>query len=722
VIVTSRAPLRLRWEQELLVSPLALPDLQQVVAPSDLAQAPAVALFAERARAVRHDFVLGARNAWAVAELCVRLDGLPLAIELAAARTRVLSAPALLSQLAESHEGRTGALRVLTDGPRDLPARQQTLRAAIAWSHALLTPAEQRLFRRLAVFAGGCTIEAAERVCEASWTDIASLVEKSLIRYEAGAVDPGAADRAPRVRLLEMVREYAAEQLVAGGEEEATRRRHLAFYVDLAEAAEPGLFGPEQDVWLARLDQERDNLRLAERWALGAGDGESVLRLAAALIRFWLARGAVTEVRERVHALVALAAAAPTHPAAVTAFSGAGDQALLLGDFLTAQSLFEQSLEVARRLDDRPGMATALRALSKLASHRGNYAEAHRLGADSLALLEQGGGLPERATTLRRLGYVSHFAGDQLQARLMLERALAMAREIGDLRLISNTAFGLAMVHHVTGNHDLAWQLYEECLAIDRLQGHRASEGSALNNLGHIATLRGERRLASALLRDSLLASRDGGDRRRLGFTLSAVAGLVTIEGDPVRAIRLDAAGRAALDGLGARLEPPMRSQYDELLASARDALGADAVLAAEAAGRAMTLDQAVFEALTWLADANVPSEAVGSPALVNESTTGDESAGASESMPGRDVAPPTAAPAGAAVGGAPHPLTPRELAVARLIAQGFSNRQIAAELVITEGTTSNYVQRVMSRLGFHARAQVAAWVVERGLNEPSQE
>jgi predicted ATPase/DNA-binding CsgD family transcriptional regulator/Flp pilus assembly protein TadD len=729
IIVTSRVPLRVRGEWELSVGPLRLPDLAHETDLDVLAQVPAVVLFVERSRAVSRSFGLAADNARLIGEICVALDGLPLAIELAAARVRTLSPRAMHARLVGSGmrlgvgpdpSGRPAApggadaspLAWLTDGPRDLPVRQQSLREAIAWSYDLLEPAEQMLLRRLGVFVGGCTFEAAATVCDGSWERITALVEHSLVRYEqpsSRVAEGGEAE--PRLRLLETVRQYAIERLTSSGEWDVLRGRHAAFFVDLAEQAEPELAGPGQAVWLERLGQDHENLRATARWATTVGDVESVLRLGAALIRFWRARGEAADAGERIQAILALATAAPPISAAVKAFYGAGDLALLVGDFPAAQTLFTESLHIARQLADQTGVARALRALCKLAGHRGSYAEAQHLGEESLAILEAHGDLEGLATTLCQLGMSSYLADDQARARRLFERSRAVAHQIGDLRLMSQTAFGLALTHHLEGGYAEARRLYEESLAIDRDMGHRSSEGSALNNLGHLAILRGEPGQARALLCESLRASRDGGDRRRLGFTLSAVAGLVAIEGDPERAIRLDAAGRAALQTMGARLAPAMRDLYDSPLAPARQAIGEESVVAAEAAGRGLVLDRAVDEALAWLFQDLVEDGA----RRAQPEVPGSASVEASVEAPGTAVAVPVSGSLDASVRRpSASVLTRRERDVALLLGNGrTTNREIAAALIITEGTAANYVQRVLTRLDLRTRAQVAAWAVE---------
>jgi predicted ATPase/DNA-binding CsgD family transcriptional regulator len=719
VIVTSREPLRLRWEHELPVAPLPVPESTSSAGLDVLAASPAVRLLVERARAVSAGFTLGPIDAHAVAEICRRLDGLPLAIELAAARMRLLSPSAILERLIGGREQRSdpGAARpssppMLAGGPRDLPPRQQSLHDAIAWSYGLLDAQEQALFRRLAVFSGGCTFEAAEVICDASWEGIASLIEKSLLRQETPP------DGELRVRMLETIRDYALSQLAASGEAEALQQRHAAYFVDLAERAEPELTGPRQAVWLERLDRERDNFRAAASWAAGRGEIETMLRLGAALIRYWRTRGDAADVRERVEGILALAATAPPLPATVKAFYGAGDLARVLGDYVAAQSLLERSLQIAREIDDRAGLASVLCELCKLAGYRGRYGDAHRYGEESLALLEELGDLSGLATALREVGMIGYLEDRQPEARRLLERGRAIARQLGDQRLIGNFAFSLALTHHVAGELATARRLYDECLAIDLAVGSRASAGSVLGNLGNVATLEGDVARAPTLFRESLAASREAGDRRRLAFTLSAVAGLAATDGAFERAVRLDAAASTATAEMGARLAPGMRAVYDSQLELARNALGEAGVAASRAAGQSLSLEQVVDEALSWLERDAVPEPTGAEPAATTLSDP------VLVPRPDEDTARASARTRGSAGvrQGQTSPradvLTRRERDVAVLIGRGMSNREIAETLVITEGTAESYVHRVLTRLDFTRRAQVAAWAVAQRLHE----
>ena len=714
VLVTSRVPLRIRWEVELPIGPLALPPPERSTGVTTLATVPSVALFVTRARAVSPGFALTRENAALVGEICTALDGLPLAIELAAARVRSLSVADLhtsligLSGSGSSGKSLVAPLDLLAAGPRDLTERQQSLRRAIAWSYDLLDPAAQTLLRRLAVLVGGATFEAVESVCQGSWETIATLVEHSLVRYEQPVVRAVSGRVAePRVRLLETVRQFGIEQLIASGEWDAIGQRHGAFFRDLAEQAEPELLGPRQADWLDRLSEDRDNLRAAVRRAVASGDVETVLRLGSALIRFWRLRGDAADARERVEGILALASTAPPLPATIKAFAGAADLARVVGDYAAAESLYERSLAVARELGDQRGAAMALCELCRFATSRGSYTEARGHGDGSLEMFLALGDLTGQATVLRELGMVNYYEGDMSQARTLLERAWTLGRELRDRRVIADAAFSLAVTYHVSGELAAARLLYEEAHELDRVLGHRAGLGSVLNNLGNVATLQGDFAVARRLLGNSIAVSREVGDRRRQAFTLSAIAGLAAALDEPERALRFDAAGIAVVAALGARLGPPMRALYDDQLGSALTALGEPRASAVRAAGRELTLEQAVDEALAWLSDDAGTLPVALEP--VGALSEGPSSATAPERVPAVP-APSEPVPAIPAAPG-PGVLTRRERDVAILLGHGLTtNREIAAALVITEGTAATYVQRVLNRLDLRTRAQVAAW------------
>ncbi|HMA33429.1 MAG TPA: tetratricopeptide repeat protein, partial [Chloroflexia bacterium] len=420
LLVTSRAPLHLAGEITLPVPPLGLPDLAQVPDVAALAQYEAVALFLARAAEVQPEFRLTAENASAVAEICVRLDGLPLAIELAAVRVRQLPPAALLARLL----GSTGhaSLPFLTSGAPHLPARQQTLRGAISWSYQLLAPPAQHLFAALAVFPGGCSLEAASTVAGpegrrpptvdsaaldvALVPELAALCESSLLRQEPTP------DGTMRYRMLETIQEYAAEQLDESGQRAALWARQAAYYLALAETAAPELAGPAQDTWLARLAREVDNFRAALAWALAPdGDADRALRLAAALGRFWQVRGYLSEGRRWLAGTLAAAPAAPA-PLRARALALAGQLATDQGDYATARPWIAESLALYRALDDPAGIADALNRLGALSYYHGDYRQALALYHESLALRRTLGDRDTIAISLNNLGILANNQGD----------------------------------------------------------------------------------------------------------------------------------------------------------------------------------------------------------------------------------------------------------------------------------------------------------------------
>jgi tetratricopeptide (TPR) repeat protein len=366
--------------------------------------------------------------------------------------------------------------------------------------------------------------------------------------------------------MLETIREFAYEQLVASGELSLAERAHAAYLVALAERAEPALAGPEQGSWLERLDLERDNVRCATSRAANRGDVETVVRLGAALIRYWRSHADEQGVRERVAGILSLAATAPPTLTTVKALAGAGDLARSLGEYETAQALFERCLAVARDVGDREGIASALWGLCKFSGHRGRYVAAREYGEESVALYEEIGDRVGLASALCDLGMILYFERRQTAARATLERAIEIARQLGDRDRVSEIVYSLALTYHVAGDFKTARRHYDECLAICRELGSRTIAGSALGNLGNLLTLDGDLEGARQLLHESLTVSRGAGDRRRLAFTLSAVAGLAAASGAFERALQLDAAASAATATMGAKLAPAMREIHDAQL------------------------------------------------------------------------------------------------------------------------------------------------------------
>lgn len=598
VLVTSRAALHLSGEQEYPVSPLVLPDLKRLPALEALSQYAAVELFIQRALAVKPDFGVTNENAPAVAEICVRLDGLPLAIELAAARIKLFPPKAMLTRLV----GATGQspLQLLTGGARDLPVRHQTLRGAIAWSYDLLDAGEKTLFRRLSAFSGGCTPEAAEKACNVAGdleTDLldglASLVDKSLLRQEEQA------DGKLRLVMLETIREYGLECLAASGEAESIRRQHADYYLALAEEADPKLTSAEQAVWFDRLEAEHDNLRAALECLAQSGEAEKGLRLGGAMWRFWEVRGYLAEGRERLARLLALAGASVRTKARMKVLYAAGVLADAQGDYASARALFEESLTINRELGDRRGIAVSLNNLGIVTVRQQDYPAARSLYEESLAIWRELGNRRAIALSLNNLGNVANVQGDYPAARSLHEESLAVFQGLRDRHGIAWSLNHLGDVARDQGDYAVARSLYEESLAIFRELGDKWGIASSLTDLGHVAGDQGDYAAARSLHNESLVIVGELGDKRGIARVLEGFVGLAAAQAEQERALRLAAAAAALRETIGAPLPPAEQARLERRLGPARQTLSEEARTAAWAEGWALTLERAIAYALT---------------------------------------------------------------------------------------------------------------------------
>jgi predicted ATPase/class 3 adenylate cyclase len=538
-LVTSRVVLRLSGEHEFPVPPLELPDPRHLPTVETLSQYAAVTLFIQRALAVKPDFRVDNANAPAVAEICVRLDGLPLAIELAAARLKLLPPQAILARL-----GRR--LELLRGGARDVPDRHQTLRQAIAWSYDLLEAGEQALFRHLAVFVGGCTLEAAEAVCQAVHDPVTglgqslevldgvgSLVDKSLLRQQEQASGE------PRFRMLETIREYGLECLTASGEESVVRRAHADYYLALAEAAEPALTGPQQATWLERLEAEHDNLRAALWWVEESGEAEIGWRLAGALCQFWLMCGHLREGQERLARLLGLAGTSPYTAARAKALRRAGHLADNLSDYTAAHAFFEESLAIRRALGDTSGIAAALNDLGWVALRRNDYIAALALSEESLVIWRELGDKEGIATSLNNLGVVAYYQGEFTAAYALFQESLALRRALGDKWSIAVALCYIGWTVHSQGDYRRATALLEEAGVLFRDMGAKQQFAYASTYLGGVAHDQGNDERATALLAESVTLFRDIGDKVGIALTLSVLGTVIHAQGDDERATAL---------------------------------------------------------------------------------------------------------------------------------------------------------------------------------------
>ncbi len=598
-LITSREGLRLSGERLYPVPPLALPDLTQPLPPPPvgLSRYTAVELFVRRAQAVKPDFTLTSDTAPAVINICRRLEGLPLAIELAAARIRLLPPPAMLARLANS-------LDFLTGGARDLPARQQTLRSAIAWSYDLLDETDQQLFRRLAVFVGGCTLEAAEAVTTAEadrelcLDQLGSLLDKSLLRQ---VDDEGEA----RFVMLELLREFALEKLSESGEEDTLRRRHAAYYLALAEQAKESLEGAAQVEWMDRMEAAHDNLRAALEWCTTApGAGEMGLRLASALGLFWEVRGHFSEGRDRLSAVLASAAAQDRTAARAMLLARAAELAYRQSDYPATLAFATESLDICREVGDRPGMASALIKLGNAAIEGGDYETTFRALGEALAIWRDLNDSHGTARALISLGWAALRSGDYALAQARLEEALGISRQLGDTRSMGFELAGLGEVALRAGEYARATELIEESLALRQQLSNKWGVGVSLGMLGWVAMRAEDWERAAERLGESLAVRREIGDTGGAAWCLERLAAVARARGQSQKAVRLFGAAAGLRAAIGSVLDPVDQQAYASQRAALRAELGEAQFTAGWNAGQAMTLAQAAAEALEDPGDA----------------------------------------------------------------------------------------------------------------------
>lgn len=702
LLAASRAPLQLAAEQRYDLQPLELPPERE---PHALDTYAAVQLFTRRAQAVLPAFALTPESGPAVAQICRRLDGLPLAIELAAAWVATLPPPALLRQLDRR-------LALLTHGRRDLPARQQTLEATLDWSFQLLRASEQLLFARLGVFHGGADLDAIERVC---WPDergdllpaLQALVDQSCVRQQP--------DRAgePRFTMLETIREYARTRLADG--EADLRLRHAQYFLELAEHAAPLLRGGAQRPWLDRLEVEHDNLRAACGFFLAARRPLEALRLVAALHWFWERRGHLQEGRRLIAQALAIAEEPPVADPTLQrargwALIGAATLAFNQGDWPAAATTAEAAHDLLRPLSDHPGLSLALlrlafvRAMAEpgaagdlLAAARVYAAAAadpwfvglaHFVSAQvalfsahdvATARAQMSAATPAlRASDdpwlfahgLITTGSIALAEGDLAAARAALEEGLLLAQSLGEPRTQALVAATTADVARCQGDYPRAAELYHESLALYYMLGNVGEIPAILHNQGYVALAQGDRIASRELFAESLRRQQAQANLAGIAEGLAGLAAVALAEGGPTRAARLFGTVAALRAEHPGPVWPAERYEVERQRAALRAQLPEAQIAAHARAGGALALDAAIAEAL---------------------------------------------APPPARTGVAAHPasggLTPREHEVARLVAQGYTNRAIADRLVISERTAEHHVANILAKLDFSARAQIAAWV-----------
>ncbi len=695
ILATSREALAIAGETTFRVPSLALPDSQSAVF-DHLIQYEAIQLFAARALAATSEFQLTKENASVVSQICRRLDGMPLAIELAAARIKSLSVEEIAARLDDR-------FHLLTNGSRTAPLRQQTLAATLDWSYALLSERERKLLQRFSIFVGGGTLEAAESVCADAGVEtvhvldvLSHLVDKSLVLvYRRG-------DGATRYHLLETIRQYAREKLSESSALASVRNRHLDFFLKLAIEAEPKLYGAEQVKWLNRLEREHDNLRAALAWSqTGEDKAELALRFGGALGRFWEMRGYFREGREWLSAALSKTEASAETAARAKALFAAGNLAFEQSDFPAARTLLEQSVSIYRELGPagRWGLAEALRQLGYTATEMGDYAPAFSLINEALGIMRELKDLIGIERALRQLGWHKFRTGDLEEAAKFFEEALPLARQIGSKYEMSIILSGLADVKLRQGDSVRAAALEEESLQLAREIGYTWRVPASLGSLARIALHRGDLEKAATLLGESLPLRREMGERGGTAWCLEKFAEIALTQGKRESVSKRDEDFRRAarLFGAAASLRTLISStvdlvdvpEYERLLAIVREQLGLNAFETNWAEGQAMTLEQAIEYAL----EATVPHEQKVKLGTRRQMTKIE-------------------------FGG----LTAREREAAGLVALGMSNREIAEKLVVSERTVESHVANILSKLGFTARTQIAAWAVEKGIARPKKD
>jgi predicted ATPase/DNA-binding SARP family transcriptional activator/DNA-binding CsgD family transcriptional regulator len=668
VLATSREALGIVGEMNWPVQSLSLPDPRQQPTVEELERYESVRLFMERARHRNPAFIVSPQNAQAVVEICIRLDGIPLAIELAAARVG-LPVEQIAARLDDS-------LRLLTAGSRTATPRQQTLRGTMDWSYELLSEREQLLFARLSVFVGGWTFEAVELVGVGDGIEeedvldlLLRLVDKSLVVAEVNM------DGAVRYRMLEPIRQYAWEKLKINEEAKEVQGRHAAFFLSLAEEAKTRWQGPEETAWLGRLEGEHDNLRAALSWALAGEDPELGLRLASALSVFWDERGHFSEGIRWLEEALDTSSASPR--ARAEALNGLGSISRTRSDFARAQMCHEEALGLYRAIGNAEGIADSLGRLGLVAQFQNDVARATTLIEESLAVAQQSGYLKIIPGILMSLAWIACDSGDIERAQQMWGEALKMARDREDRGGVLYTLFFMGYAELARGNQQRAMVLLQEALTLGRELDNRYIVAGCLMSLGIAATLRDDPERAKTLLGKSLAINLELGTKSDIAETLEGMAELAGSMGEDLRAARLWGAAEAIREAVGHSWSPTECLLHEPRLLAARSRLDEKTWVAAFAEGGAMTLEEAVDYALS-----EEEIDSPGTPTPEQASTTARPSA-----------------------------LTRREQEVAKLVARSLTNRRIAKALVLSERTVDNHVRNILKKLNLSSRSEVAAWV-----------
>lgn len=690
IVATSRTRLNLSGEQVLPIPPLGLPESDRDLAM--IADADAVRLFVQHVQASLPGFDLTPGNARTVREICARLDGLPLALELAAAHIRTIAPEQLLELL--NHR-----LSVLVGGQRDAPARQRTLRDTIAWSYGLLTPGQRQLFRQLGIFAGGFDLAAAASV---TGHDSIAMLDQLGVLIDHGLIVPVEnGDNHRRFRSLETIREFAIEQLAISGEEANARDAHALYYAELARTGGNELTGPHQAFWLNRLDAELHNLRSAFEWLMiparsSSDRATTALGLAADLWRFWVARGRLREGRVWLtRALDRPEAGVIAAPHRARATQYLGNMALDQGDLHEAQRRYEGSLELHTFTSDPVGIASANNGLGLVAYYRGDYAEARLRHETALALRQKLSDRHGLANSIHNLGVIANAEQQFAEAQKLLEEGLRIRRENQDDAAIGFSLYALGDLRFNQGKLDEAEMLHHRCLTMFEQIGDQLGIAYARCGLGYVSHLKHDETTALTYFLGALRLRRGLGDQRGMVECLEGLATVANANGRPAQAATLFATAAGARVELGIPLRPVDRARHNQALADMRGRLKPGALDTATMDGVAAGFEAVITTVLdpAWRQDAQKPA-----PTIV---------------MP--EEPDPDISPAGAAS------ITPRELAVLQLLVQDLTNAEIADELYISVRTVESHVANILAKLGVPSRARAKTMALRLNLVDISE-
>ena len=695
ILVTSREVLRISGEYTFCVPPLALPDLAQLPEQEELLRNPAIALFLERTRTVLPDFAMNEGNARTIAEICTHLDGLPLAIELAVPRLKVLSPQALLKRL-------DNRLQVLTHGVRDAPGRQQTLRNTLEWSYRLLTTGEQQLFRCLSIFVGGCTLQAIETIWEMLGRrkdqgqvldGISSLLDKSMIQRSDQDGEES------RLLMLRTIREYGLECLSLTEELEQTQWAHASYYLALAEDAEPELRGPQPLPWLELLEREYDNLREAFCFLIAYGENEmgrgaeQALRQGSALERFWIIRGHVKEGRDFLERALRTSSGVSSSlrgKALLTSAALARHQS----DFHYAMVASRESLDLFRELGDSSGIA---RSLFELGYVSPDYATRCALYEESLAISRREQGKEVCSEILFYFASMVLFQGDTQTARTLINESLALFNELGDLYGRAAALNILGLVLHLQGNEQsAACALQEESLAICRMLGNQRGIAHALSALAQITSMTGDFKQAYERYEESLKIMLRLGDRWMVTVLLEGLARVALAQGEAIWTVHLLSASDALRQIIGTPMMNLEQVLHEQALTTLHDLLDEQTFAAAWAEGQVMSPEQALAASRPLIS--SVPASESKKPVAPDSGSKEPSTTSARVPRYLHDN------------------LTQREREVLRLLAEGLTSAQISEQLVIGLVTVNSHIRSIYNKLGISSRSAATRYAMEHHL------